>query len=53
VYHATEGLREGFPQITSHPPPDPRFLASLGALSPVGLVNHATEGLREGILISN
>jgi hypothetical protein len=29
------------------PPLDPRFLTSLGALTPAGLVNHATEGLRE------
>jgi hypothetical protein len=30
------------------PPPDPRFLASLGALSLFGLANRVEEGLREG-----
>jgi hypothetical protein len=49
---ATEGLREGFLQKTSHRsswgilPQTPVF-ASLGALSLVGLAKRATEGLRE------
>jgi hypothetical protein len=31
------------------PPPDPRFLASIGAMSLVGLANRVEEGLREGL----